>query len=110
MYNDFKEMENRIWESNDARDLIDESNEYGSDKQFRSYVEQIVQCYVQEMITIDIITSGFDERLINLVRDIDVSIPDELCDFYKGKTYYKEALEALERCDNEPFEHPFLLY
>ena len=35
--------------------------------------------------------TDFDEDLMDLIGNVDVSIPDELCDFYKGKTYFEEA-------------------
>ena len=96
----FEEMETSAWETCDASVLIDDGAEYGSDEQFHAYVQQVVRYYVQEMITADILNSGFDEKLIDLIGNIDVYIPDELCDFYKRKTYYEDALEVLGGKDN----------
>ena len=99
----FDDLENTAFEHNDTCLLIDDACENGSTEQFRSYVKQIFTCAVQGMITEDILEEqgiDFDEDLMDWIGDIDVSIPDELCDFYKGKTYYEEALNELREYEN----------
>lgn len=95
----FDMLESSAFNHNDSYLLIDDACENGSTEQFRAYVKQIFLCAVQGMITEDILEEqgiDFDEDLMDWVGDVDVSIPDELCDFYKGKTCYKEALNELK--------------
>ena len=95
----FDAAECAAYERYDTCLLIDDACENGSPEQFHTYVRQIFRCYLQEMITQDILEEhgiDFDENLMDLIGDVDVSIPDELCDFYKGKTYYEEALYELK--------------
>ena len=94
----FDEIETYAFEHNDTCLLIDGRCENGSEDQFRAYVQEIFHSYLQGMITEDILEEqgiDFDEHLMDRIGEIDVSIPDELCDFYKGKTYFEEALEEL---------------
>ena len=94
----FNNLENTAFEHNDTCLLIDDACENGSTEQFRAYVRQIFTCAVQGMITEDILEEqgiDFDEELMDWVGNIDVSIPDELCDFYKGKTYFEECLKGV---------------
>ncbi len=99
----FDTLESSAFEHNDTCLLIDDACENGSTEQFRAYVKQIFTCAVQGMITEDILEEqgiDFDEDLMDWIGDIYVSIPDELCDFYKGKTYYEEALNELREYEN----------
>ena len=96
----FNRMEELAWETCDPSVLIDDAEEHGSDKQFYAYVQQIVQYYVQEMFTEDILSNGFDEELIDLIGNIDVLIPKEVCDFYKGKTDFENAMNKHGGNDN----------
>lgn len=85
-HSNYDEMESAVCKKYDPCLLIDEDETNDTEAQFRSYVRQVVQCYVQELITADILRHGYDEHLIDLIGDIDVYIPDALCDYYKDKT------------------------
>ena len=78
----FYDLESKIIDCYDESVLID----YDEEDAFHKYIERIFQCYIQELIIQDIISSADDTaKLLELVGNIDISIPKDILSFYVDK-------------------------
>lgn len=57
---------------------------YEADDLVKCYISNIFTFYIQEMILRDCNEHGINVDVYDLVGNVDVSIPDELIDFYRG--------------------------
>lgn len=80
----FYKLESEVLECYDESVLID----YSEANALPNYIERIFQYHIQELIIQDILTSAEDETeedLLDLVGNIDVSIPQGILNFYVYK-------------------------